>query len=199
MIYMLLGQMLALITQYVYDGRLAYDSISSFIRFLTMKQNPLKSRAFLASVAIVLMAAVSGCQSDDWGQKETIGTLGGAGAGALLGNQFGHGTGKVIATALGAVGGAWLGNEIGASLDNADRARLQQAQLRAYDAPVGQTITWNNPQNGNSGTFTPLRDGTASNGDYCREFQQTVVVGGQRQSAYGTACRQPDGSWKITQ
>jgi hypothetical protein len=37
-------------------------------------------------------------------------------------------------------------------------------------------------------------DATAQN---CREFQNTVIVGGVRQQAYGTTCQQPDGSWKI--
>lgn len=32
---------------------------------------------------------------------------------------------------------------------------------------------------------------------YCREFQTTVLVNGQPQPSYGTACRQPDGAWKI--
>lgn len=32
---------------------------------------------------------------------------------------------------------------------------------------------------------------------YCREFTKVVNVGGQAQSAYGQACRQPDGSWEI--
>ena len=31
----------------------------------------------------------------------------------------------------------------------------------------------------------------------CREFQQTITVGGRTETAYGTACRQPDGDWKI--
>ena len=31
----------------------------------------------------------------------------------------------------------------------------------------------------------------------CREFQQTIMIGGQPQQAYGTACRQQDGTWKI--
>jgi surface antigen len=44
-----------------------------------------------------------------------------------------------------------------------------------------------------------VRTYQTSAGQYCREYQQTIVVGGQSQSAYGTACRQPDGSWKITQ
>jgi surface antigen len=34
-------------------------------------------------------------------------------------------------------------------------------------------------------------------GAYCREFQQTVSIGGREERAYGTACRQPDGSWKV--
>lgn len=32
---------------------------------------------------------------------------------------------------------------------------------------------------------------------YCREFQTQTVVAGQVQPSYGTACQQPDGSWKI--
>lgn len=35
------------------------------------------------------------------------------------------------------------------------------------------------------------------NGTYCREYQQTVMIDGVRQKAYGTSCQQPDGSWKI--
>jgi hypothetical protein len=33
----------------------------------------------------------------------------------------------------------------------------------------------------------------------CREFNTPVTIGGQPQQAYGTACLQPDGSWKIEQ
>jgi surface antigen len=43
-----------------------------------------------------------------------------------------------------------------------------------------------------------VRDGTDTRtGAYCREFQQTVTIGGKTESAYGTACRQPDGTWKV--
>jgi hypothetical protein len=31
----------------------------------------------------------------------------------------------------------------------------------------------------------------------CREYQSTAVVNGQRVPSYGTACLQPDGSWRI--
>lgn len=32
---------------------------------------------------------------------------------------------------------------------------------------------------------------------YCREYQQTVTIGGTTQQGHGTACLQPDGSWQI--
>jgi surface antigen len=155
------------------------------------------SRISMFALVAVTAFTLSACQSDNWGNKQTIGTLGGAAGGALLGNQFGKGTGNVVTTALGAVVGGWLGNEIGSSLDNADRAALGRAQVQAYNAPVGETISWNNPRNGNYGTFTPVRDGTSSSGAYCREFNQTAMIGGRQQQTYGTACRQPDGSWQI--
>src|SRR5205809_911789 len=41
-----------------------------------------------------------------------VGAIGGGIAGAVLGNQFGHGTGRSIMTVLGAAGGALAGKEI---------------------------------------------------------------------------------------
>ena len=63
--------------------------------------------------------------------------------------------------------------------------------------PTGQSSTWNNPDSGNSGTFTPTRTSYTDSGQPCREYQQTVTIGGETQPAYGTACRQADGSWHI--
>lgn len=37
----------------------------------------------------------------------------------------------------------------------------------------------------------------APSGQYCREYQATQVIGGQPVKSYGTACLQPDGSWRI--
>lgn len=149
------------------------------------------------TIAITLSAMLlAGC-STTGGEKQTIGMLGGAAAGGLLGSQFGHGSGKLAMTGLGVLAGGLLGSEIGASLDKADRLALEQNTQRAYVAPLNQPIVWNNPNNGNQVVVTPTRDGTAANGEYCREFQQSITVGGQTQQGYGTACRQPDGTWKI--
>lgn len=154
-----------------------------------------------AVAAFVLAGAlvIAGCEQGNRGTKETVGTLGGAAVGGLLGSQIGGGTGKLVATGVGVFLGGLIGNQIGKSLDRADRLAADKAYSRAQAAPVGETISWKNPDSGNSGTYTPVREGTSSSGSYCREFQQTVTVGGKTEQAYGTACRQPDGSWKIVQ
>ena len=140
---------------------------------------------------------VAGC-TQNTGNKEIGGTLLGAGLGGMAGAQFGGGKGQLAATAVGVLAGAWLGNEVGKSLDRADRiAAARTAQVTLESAPTGQTATWSNPDSGHSGTVTPVRTYQEPSGAYCREYQQSVTVGGQTERAYGTACRQPDGSWKI--
>lgn len=151
------------------------------------------------AIAAAALAAftLTACEQQGYGTKQTVGALGGAAAGGLVGSQIGSGSGKLAATAIGVLAGGLIGSEIGKSLDSADRLEQQQAAQRAQTAAVGQTIAWNNPQSGNSGTVTPVRDGTSADGQYCREFEQSVTVDGRTERATGVACRQPDGSWKV--
>lgn len=149
------------------------------------------------AATLALLLATSACAYHDQRPKETIGALGGAAAGGLLGSQIGSGTGQLVATGAGVLVGALIGGSIGRGLDDVDRIRAKKAEETAYTAPIGETITWNNPESSNSGTVTPVRDGTSSSGDYCREYQQTVTIGGKTEESYGTACRQPDGAWQV--
>lgn len=152
---------------------------------------------FIASA--FLMTSLSACatRSDGQPSKESGGAIIGAAAGAIAGAQFGKGRGQLATTAIGTLLGSLVGSDVGRSLDKADLMYAGRAQERAYSAPVGQSIQWNNPESGNRGTITTTRDGTASTGEYCREFQQNVTIGGKTEQAYGTACRQPDGSWQL--
>jgi hypothetical protein len=43
--------------------------------------------------------------------------------------------------------------------------------------------------------ITPAPAPTAK--PYCREFQKQIIIDGRTEQAYGVACRQPDGTWKI--
>lgn len=147
-------------------------------------------------VMAVAALGLVGCQTTG-GQKQTWGTGLGALAGGLAGSQVGSGSGRLWATGAGVLLGGLLGSEIGASLDKADMAYAQQAQNNAMTSKVGETITWNNPQSGNSGTYTATRDGYSDNNRYCREYQQTINVGGRKETGYGTACQKPNGDWEI--
>jgi surface antigen len=127
-----------------------------------------------------------------------VGGLVGAVAGGLAGSQIGKGNGQLVAVGAGVLLGALLGHEVGAGLTQGDLACADQAAYGAQTVPVGQQISWNNPQTGNGGYVVPVRDGyEQTSGRYCREYQTVVTVGGNQQSGYGTACYQPDGSWEI--
>jgi len=153
--------------------------------------------AHLAAVLGTAGMVLAACNMGEYGGKETVGTLLGAAGGAIAGSQIGSGSGQIVAIAAGTMIGAFVGNEIGKSLDRADQLAMSNAQQQAMAAPVGETITWRNPETGNHGSVVATREGTAGNGNYCREYQHTITVGGETEEAYGIACRQPDGSWKV--
>ena len=147
--------------------------------------------ALLSSIALTACSEGAGITGAD------VGTGIGAVSGAVIGSQFGGGSGKTVAAVVGALAGAWIGNKVAAGMTSQDRGYYETAASRAATAPVGQQITWSNPQSGNQGTIIPVREGRDSNGSACREYQQTVTIGGKTERAYGTACKQADGSWKV--
>ena len=154
------------------------------------------SRAVPFALAAVLLA---GCATEG-NQKQVGGTLLGAGLGALAGSQLGGGKGQLAAVAVGALAGAWLGGEVGKSLDKADRLYLQKnAQNSLEYTQSGSASSWRNPDSGNSGTFTPTRTYQQAGGQNCRDFEQTIIVGGRSETAVGRACRNADGTWTVIQ
>ena len=151
----------------------------------------------ITSAALVVLS-LAACAEVQNNPKRSLGTLLGAGLGALVGSQIGGGTGQLAAVAIGALGGAYLGGEVGRSLDRADKAHAERAAQSALEyIGTGQTARWRNSDSGHSGTFTPTRTYQIGSGRNCREYQTSVTVGGQSKDAYGTACRQGDGTWKI--
>lgn len=148
---------------------------------------------FLLVVFTIL--GLQGCQGQM--NKQTGGTLIGGVAGGLLGSQFGKGEGQLVATGIGALAGAFIGGQVGAQMDEYDRQMLEKSSRQALEfSPSGSSIEWRNPDSGNHGSITPTKTFKES-GRYCREYVQEVIIGGEKQKAYGKACRQPDGNWKI--
>jgi hypothetical protein len=86
-------------------------------------------------------------------------------------------------------------------LDNINEAAQrahEDAQIKAVTAPVGEKIIWS--EGSASGSVVATKEGkNAKSGLTCREFQQTITVGDKIENAYGNACLQADGAWKIVQ
>lgn len=147
----------------------------------------------LKLVAVSLSASIllSACGTMN---NEDVGTVAGGVVGGLLGSQFGAGSGKVAAAAGGALVGAFLGGRIGKSMDKQDQMQMQMA---LETAPTGTPRQWVNPNNGRQYTVTPLR--TYYNHQHpCREYVSNATIDGRVEKIRGTACRQPDGSWRTT-
>jgi surface antigen len=166
-------------------------------RFSFFRGMDMSSSKFAAVAALALsLAACAGNPENGTGPKENTGTLLGALGGAAIGSQFGGGVGGHVAGALiGAGIGGLVGNRIGASLDDEDKKRAYEAQMNALEnGPSGAPVSWRNPDSGRYGTIVP-GPAYADSGRQCRSYTHTIYIGGQPQTARGTACRNPDGSW----
>ena len=138
------------------------------------------------------------CQQQSGGGNQVVGTLLGAALGGLLGSQLGSGTGNSVAIGAGVLAGGFLGNRVGKSLDCRDLAYHNGTAQSSFETQrTGTTSSWQNPDSGAAGTVTPTKTYQRNDGVYCRDFDQTITVDGQTELAGGTACRQPDGSWRI--
>ena len=130
--------------------------------------------------------------------NEVLGSMIGAISGGVIGHQVGRGSGQALVTFAGVLLGSVVGGQIGRDLDDAERLKLASATQYALENQRSGTRTvWDNPDRRVCGVVVPKPAFKNELNQYCREFQQSIVVGGKKQSAYGTACRQPDGQWKI--
>ncbi len=140
-----------------------------------------------------LMLAVSLMVLNGCANQQQQGTIIGGVAGALIGSVIGDGSGQDVAIAVGAIAGSLIGSSIGQRFDEHDQARI------AYSMQRKQRSSWTNSTTGHRYTVIPSRTlAPSSSNQQCREFTVDTEIGNRTESAYGTACRQTDGSWKIT-
>jgi surface antigen len=148
-----------------------------------------------AKTVIAAIAAgtifLGGCAHEPT-QQEAGMVIGGI-LGGVLGHQIGHGSGRAVATVAGTIVGAMIGGAIGHSMDHQDRLKVGHT---LETVRTGVPARWHNPDTGASYTVVPTRTYDAKTGP-CREYTIDAVIAAKPQKAYGTACRQPDGSWRI--
>jgi surface antigen len=98
------------------------------------------------------------------------------------------------ATTAGVVGGL-IGTSVGRDLDDADKRVARNAEYQALEfGRAGAPITWKSPS-GKTGEVIPQTT-YSLNDTTCRDYTQAVFRDGRPEVARGTACRQPDGSWR---
>jgi surface antigen len=160
-----------------------------------MSRSTLRVAVPVVLLSFLLMGCAQTMQGVQNNPKATLGAGLGAAGGGLIAAAAGGGTAGIIGGVL--IGGL-LGGAVGNALDQRDKQMAMDAAQRSFEnSQTGSSTTWRNPDSGNSGSITPTRTYQASSGQYCREYQQTITIGGEPQQSYGTACRQPDGSWKV--
>lgn len=101
----------------------------------------------------------------------------------------------VASKIISSMDGGLIGGSIGTNLSGSDRRTALQAEYRALEyMPAGDGVAWKSASVDAGGEVTasqPYRVGSQD----CRQYSHTVSQGGQKQTARGTACRNPDGSW----
>ena len=160
----------------------------------------------MISVGLAAALMIGGCAHQ--GPREQSGmligaTLGGLAGAALSSDRRGHhgyhggyhrgGGASAAAVLFGAVAGAAIGGSIGRVMDEQDRIRASRA---LENVRTGVPTTWRNPDTGHAYEITPTETYATQSGP-CREYTLEAEIGGESETIYGTACRQPDGSWKI--
>jgi len=152
------------------------------------------SKQLLLASLLAGVFGLSGCATNQ-GPNEQAGMVIGGVLGGVLGHQVGGGTGRTAATIIGTIVGANIGGNVGHNMDDTDRMK---AAATLETTRTGVTSTWHNPDTGYDYEFTPTNTYETDTGP-CREYTMDAEIGGKTQQVYGTACRQPDGSWAIVQ
>ena len=124
--------------------------------------------------------------------RDVIGAVIGGAAGGAIGSQIGKGSDRTVAIIGGTIAGVLIGGAIGRSMDEADQACLAQT---LEQAPAQHAVAWSNPDGGHY-RVVPLEGYEDRQGRICRDYRTTATIEGRQQQLYGTACRQPDGSWQ---
>ena len=144
------------------------------------------------AVVVIAVAFLNGCESYS-PSKQDIGMATGAVLGGLLGHQWGRQRPDHCDHRRAAVG-AFLGSHVGRKMDRADQLRTAEALETSHN---GNARTWRNSDSGQHYTVTPTRTYEGASGR-CRDFTTVMSIYRRDEVVHGTACRQPDGTWKVS-
>ncbi len=79
--------------------------------------------------------------------------------------------------------------------DDAERLR-GDSYLRAWTAPIGRSLVWNDLASGDHGKIAAQRE-FKKDGTICRDVTETLTVQGEARQGKATGCRGPDQQWHV--
>lgn len=103
-------------------------------------------RGLCSVIAACAFLFLGSCATGDPSTRQTVGTVGGAVIGGLIGSQIGGGSGRIVAAGVGALLGGLLGHQIATMMDENDRRAAAAAEQQARTAPIGEPVAWSNPE-----------------------------------------------------
>ena len=150
------------------------------------------NKNLIGTVELCSAVALSGCTN--YGRQEQSGMVIGGALGGLLGSQVSgkNDDWRTAAIVAGTLAGAAIGGSIGRTMDDVDRMKTAQT-LEVVRTDVSSS--WRNPDTGNQYSVTPTQTTMTAAGP-CRDYTIDATIQGRPETVYGTACRQPDGSWR---
>jgi surface antigen len=149
-------------------------------------------KKFVAMLAIAFTSlSLTACENMT---NQDVGTVTGGVIGGILGSTIGGGSGQLVAIGAGTLAGALIGGQVGRNMDVQDRAIMNRA---FENNAVGQPAYWQNQRTGAAYDVVPTQNVMYDGNPYCREYHSNAMIAGKSQQVYGTACRQPDGSWQV--
>jgi surface antigen len=141
---------------------------------------------YTSLLALLFLLLLTSCAN-----RGQTGAMGGAAAGALIGQAIGHNS---EATLIGAAVGTMLGYIVGNEMDKYDRQQLNHTYERGIS---NQRSSWVNPDTGNQYTMTPQPAYQDSSRRICRRAEIDAVIDGRAERMYSTACRDENGQWQL--
>jgi surface antigen len=144
----------------------------------------------LQMVMVFVTGLTGGCESMD---KQGMGTVIGSAVGGVIGYTVDDGGmgGMLIGVAVGGL----IGNVIGNKMDASDRQKVADA---LDDSPRGVTTRWHNKDTGYEYALTPTSDAYPRGDNACRNFEQEVIVDGERKVIQAVACKQSEqDNWEV--
>jgi surface antigen len=156
----------------------------------------------LACFMLVSMAAIplGGCESIEketgFNKQTQEGAAGGAAFGGIVAALADANPALIAASIiLGGVAGGAIGDHLGKS----DAEKHATTNLRALDSlGKGQSESWSDARNGNSGSTTVTNVAVEPNGHTCKSFVETVRTGARTVTDDATACKAPGGTWRLS-